>query len=201
MSYALSVVLYPLFVPTYLMAGFVITYAQQVAPLSTHLACWLILGTLGFTCLIPMAILAVLILLGRVQNMDVTNRHERTLPYMLSLASLVCWACMLIRMRVPIFLSASAVSTILVLCIVMLINLRWKISVHLASAGGAVAMIVGMMLYFGISNPLWLIVSLVATLLLQYARIYLRAHTPAQVVAGWLLGLLTVLIPNLLLLW
>ena len=48
----------------------------------------------------------------------------------------------------------------------------------------------------GIGLP---VVLMVLALLLMYARIYLNAHTPLQVIAGFLLGLVLTLVPNCLL--
>jgi len=46
---------------------------------------------------------------------------------------------------------------------------------------------------------LWLpLVLMVLSLLLMYARIYLRAHDSMQVIAGFLFGLVMTFIPNLI---
>ena len=39
---------------------------------------------------------------------------------------------------------------------------------------------------------------LLVSLLLMYARLYLNAHTPMQVVCGYILGLICTFIPNLI---
>ena len=45
------------------------------------------------------------------------------------------------------------------------------------------------------------IVVLVLSLLLMYARIYLKAHTPMQVVCGYLLGLVFTFVPNVIMMY
>jgi membrane-associated phospholipid phosphatase len=42
---------------------------------------------------------------------------------------------------------------------------------------------------------------LMLALVLMYARLYLNAHSPLQVVGGFLLGLFCVFLPNLLLIY
>ncbi len=71
------------------------------------------------------------------------------------------------------------VATLLVYCI----NLRWKISIHCVGVGGAVGLGI---LAWGIDRA-WL--GLLAVLLVAWSRLYVRAHTRLQVVAGLGLGI------------
>lgn len=197
LAYALSVALYPLFVSTYIMLLFCWVFSHAVLPLPASY--WLLStgGTLLFTCLLPLIILGVMIKMGRVSNLDVTDRKERTIPYIYTMGCIGCWCFFLHLIRMPQYIVWSAVATLVVLIIVMLITLRWKISVHLSSMGGAVAMIMGIMMHCGIYRPSVVILLLGLSWLLMLARIRLNAHTPAQTVAGFLLGLIIVLIPNI----
>lgn len=198
LAYGWSILCYPLFVPTYTMVAFVLLFHHLVGPLPTGRI--LIASTVSFTCLIPLLILSTLIRLGKVQNLDVTRREERTLPYLVSLISLAMWAAVLFLIPTPRFLRASAVSTILILCLIVLVNLRWKISIHLCSMGSATALAISYILYFGLPATTVVLSMLLIAFLLMCARIYLQAHTPEQTVVGYLVGLLAVLIPNLLIL-
>lgn len=98
----------------------------------------------------------------------------------------------------PNFVLASVITTIVLLLIVTFITRYWKISAHLSSAGGALAMVMGIMLNLGLYSHSLLVVLLVLAWLLMLSRIYLEAHTPLQTVCGFLLGLIMVLIPNLI---
>jgi membrane-associated phospholipid phosphatase len=65
--------------------------------------------------------------------------------------------------------------------------------------GGLLGGICSLALYYAIL-PLWPIIGvLLLSLLVMYARLLLDAHTPLQVIAGYLLGLLCTLTPNLIL--
>lgn len=198
LAYLWSVVCYPLFTTSIVMAIFCAVFSRYVLPLPASYWALAIGGTAFFTGLLPLSILLVMMRLGRVQNLDVTDRRERTLPYLYTLVCVCAWCFFLHAIRLPQFIVWSGVATLVVLLLVMLITLRWKISVHLSSMGGAVAMILGMMMQYGIYSA-WVIVLLFTiSWLLMLARIRLNAHTPSQTVAGFLLGLFCVLVPNIL---
>jgi membrane-associated phospholipid phosphatase len=82
---------------------------------------------------------------------------------------------------------------------VTIINHWWKISAHLTGIGG----LLGGICSYGIcysTLPFYpILIVLILALLLMYSRIHLRAHTPMQVVCGFLLGLLFTCIPNMIL--
>jgi membrane-associated phospholipid phosphatase len=76
--------------------------------------------------------------------------------------------------------------------------LKWKISAHLTGIGGLLGGVCSFALYYS-TLPLGLVITiLTASLILMYARLYLHAHTPLQVVCGLLLGILSTFIPNLI---
>jgi membrane-associated phospholipid phosphatase len=70
------------------------------------------------------------------------------------------------------------------------INLKWKVSIHMLGMGGIVGTIIGLILRYQIDA-----IQLVMTLVLLsgivgYSRLRLDAHTPLQVYVGFILGTL-----------
>jgi len=194
---ALSVLLYPLFVPTYGIALFCWAFNQQVFPLATVWALVAIFGTLVLTCLLPMSAIWILIRKGEVQNMQIDNAGERTVPYLYTALGFGFWSYLMTAiLHAPIYLGFVVCGATLAIFVITLINRWWKISAHLTGLGGLVG---GLMAYcLGIGAlPTWgtLVLWFGITLLLMYARIYLKAHTASQVSAGWLLGLFCTFIP------
>lgn len=202
MAYGLSVVLYPLFTPTYLMVAFCLLFSAQKMPLPGQYWAFAVGGTALFTLVVPLVILLVMMAQGRVTNLDVSNREERLVPMVYAVVSFGFWCAYLDAvLRVPSFMFWTAVCSVLALVTCAVISIWWKISAHLASMGGVVGMSVGYLLYFGLNAPAAVCGLLVLTLLLMYARIYLNAHTPLQTVCGFLLGLIFTLTPNIILLY
>ena len=193
----LSYILYPLFVPTYGVALFCYSFQRAVLPLTTAWIIVAIAGTFVFTCLIPMTTIWILTRAGKVQNMQIKNAAERTTPYIYTTLAFSFWLYFMVSiLRAPVYLGWIAIGATVAIALVALINLWWKISAHLTAFGGLFG---GLMTYcLGINGiptlgtlALWLGLSL----LLMCARLRLYAHTPAQVCAGWLLGMTCTFVP------
>lgn len=197
MAKGLSVVLYPLFVPTYGMGLFCYAYHTQVAPLATPWLIVAIIGTFVFTCLLPITAIWILTRQGKVDSMQIENANQRTTPYLYSAVAFAFWDYLIIAiLHAPDYLCFIAVGATVAICLVALINTYWKISAHLTGLGGLLGGILAYCLGIG-AIPTWgtLVLWLGLALVLMYARLYLKAHTPAQVCAGWLLGILCTFLP------
>ena len=69
-----------------------------------------------------------------------------------------------------------------------LINLRWKISIHMTGIGGLFGLIYG--LSYSMNMPMIYLLMIIAVIagVLGMSRMLLKAHTPAQVYVGFLSG-------------
>jgi len=124
---------------------------------------------------------------GHVGAYDVPERSQRNVPYLFSIAT------SLVGMIVLMLLDASMFLWGLLWCysantlILASINRFWKISAHMMGAAGPLSALAP------ITGP-WLIVTAPFLVLLGWARVHLRSHNVAQVVAGTLAGvILTIL--------
>jgi membrane-associated phospholipid phosphatase len=136
-----------------------------------------------------------------VKDLYINDPRERTVPYLYAAMGFVFWSYLLLKiLHAPLALSCVAVGATAAIGIVTLINRRWKISAHLAGLGGLIGGIFSYCLSIG-AIPTWgtLFLWLALSLALMVARLYLDAHTPAQVCAGWLLGLACTFLPYCLL--
>lgn len=194
----LSVVLYPLFVPTYGIILFCLARALHAGtPLPMIWSLVAIIGTFLLTCVLPVTAIWILMRKGSVTNMQIENARERTMPYLYTIMGFVFWAYLIISvLKAPLYLSCIAVGAVVAISLVALINHWWKISAHLTGFGGLVG---GILCYcLGIGGfPSWalLIGLLSVSWVLMWARLYLDAHSPAQVCTGWLLGIACTFIP------
>lgn len=196
----LSILLYPLFVPTYGMLLFCAAFSANFFGLPSAFWWVSIGGTLLLTCIIPITAILLLIRRGSVSDLYMEQATERTTPYIYTVFCFAFWCYfMYSALRVPTYILLTGIGATMALIIVALVNRRWKISAHLSSLGGLVGGVMSFCMCTGLMPSIWLIISLLAlSLLLMYARLYLHAHTPLQVVCGFLLGLLFTFIPNLI---
>ena len=197
---ALSILLYPLFIPTYGLA--LCCYADAVREVQISPVYWIVAigGTFVLTCVLPLTAILIMMRRGEVKDLQIENAAERTMPYVYAVMGFVFWCYLLIGiLHMPLYINAVGIGETVALALVTFINRYWKISAHLTATGGLFGGIMSYCLGTGIL-PTWgtLCFWLVLALLLMYARLWLRAHTPTQVVVGWLLGLVCTFIPYLI---
>ena len=197
----LSILLYPLWIPTYGMMLFCLSLRGMGLPLPIGYTMLLIGSTFCLTAVVPLLIILYLKKKGMISDLYIDKAEERTLPYLFTAGCYaVWWSFMHHQLHMPPTLCLIAVGAVIAIAAVALINRQWKISAHLTGWGGLMGGIAAY--YLSISHMpslLWMSVLMGLSLLLMYARIYMQAHTPLQVVTGWLLGIMTTFIPNLLL--
>lgn len=192
-----SVVLYPLFIPTYGVGLFCYAHGIHIAPLNGIWIAVVITATFLLTCLLPITAIWIMMRKGSVKDFNIDNAEERTIPYIYSAIGFGFWSYFLVSiLHAPIFLSYIAIGATFAIAVIAIINSHWKISAHLTGLGGLVG---GIFCYcLGISAiPTWGTFGLWfgITLLLMWARLRVNAHTPAQVAAGWLMGLSCTFLP------
>ncbi len=195
----LSILLYPMLIPTYAVGILCWAISSYTMPLPATYVWVALLGTFFLTCCIPLSTILLLIKQKAITDIYLYNPAERRLPYIYSLFACGFW-CFFLQsvLHLPHIIIAMAIASTLVLLCVMIITHWWKISAHLSFMGTLVASVIGYSWHTSI-NPLWLISILLAlTLLLMYARIYLKQHTTAQVIAGFTLGFSLTLLSTLL---
>lgn len=193
----LSVIMYPLLIPTYGMILFYIGFTLQMFPLPTHYWMVLIFGTLFFTGLLPLSLILIMIKRGHIKDIYITEPNERTMPYVYTSMGFAFWTYFLYAVcQAPTFIVLVALGATVAIGLVALINLKWKVSAHLTALGGLLGGVCSFCLYCS-TLPQWLIILLlVINFVAMCARLKLNAHTPLQLVAGFLLGLLCTFIPD-----
>lgn len=194
----ISIVLQPLLMPVY---GIILLMNMDVFsyfPISWKLIA--IAGTFLFTALLPAAPILWMMKRGEVNDLFISRREERTLPYVFSIIAYIFWAFFLwYTLGLPMFMVGMGIGAAISILLVALINLKWKISAHLSGIGGVVGGVFGICYRMQI-NPIWLfILVLFLSALVALSRIQLKAHTPAQTGAGFIVGFVSIFFPCLLL--
>ena len=158
-----------------------------------------IAGTAILTLIIPIILLVFLWRKGYIDSLHIDNAKQRTTPYIYTLICYGFWAYFVrVTVKMPTFMLLVAIGAMVALLAVTIINHWWKISAHLTGIGGLLGGIFSFALNYSTLPLMLIIIVLLLSLLLMYARLYLQAHTPMQVVCGFLLGLLCTCIPTLI---
>lgn len=115
-------------------------------------------------------------------------RQNRFMPYLIYLLYYVFTLHVLNRFHLPHYMSGILVASLLIQGSCLLINTKWKISMHAAGAGGVVGALIAYSLVFYFNPLWWLSISILIAGLVGTSRMILRQHNLWQVVAGTLLG-------------
>jgi len=145
------------------------------------------------TCVLPLSLIPLFLLLGVIKSVYMENRKERLFPTLFTGFFYLLGYFFLMRIPiVPTFIQGFMLATIIAICIALGITFFWKISMHMIGIGGLTGALLALSFRFGLD--IWIIFSAVIILsgLLGASRLYLKAHTPMQVHAGYLLGAIVV---------
>ena len=129
---------------------------------------------------------------GKVSDPGLNNRNERTIPFIISAVSYILCFIYLRMLNAPYWLTNFSAAGLAIAITACLINLKWKISIHLAAMGGLTGFILRLMVSGQTLRPTfyWLLAAIVATGLTGTSRLILERHTPSQVGAGVVAGVL-----------
>ena len=188
----LSTVLSPLLMPTY--GVFLVLWVSVLCllPYGTRVAVLLI--CMGITCILPLIFLSVLRHFKLVKNLHVDIREQRLIPYLFTVLCYAVAAYYLYYCHSPQWFVMFMVGSAIAVLLMALINLKWKVSAHMAGIGGIVALVYQLHVQ-GLSafDLLWLLCFIIIVAgALGSARLALRRHTLWQVLAGVVVGFLSV---------
>lgn len=173
---------------TYAAAIFLFVLPSDFQPVSPELP-WKILGLLFIsTVLMPLTFVFMMLRMGRIDTMQMERQRERNWP-LLTTAMIYAGGYYAIRSRaVPDFIQLFLLGAVIGMLLALVVNLKWKISLHMIGIGGLCGGITAAFM-LGIDGNLWLAAGcFLAAGLLGTARLYLHAHSPVQVLAGFLTG-------------
>ena len=156
--------------------------------------------TLLFFVIVPVGYALWMVHCGRAASLEMSDRGTRTRlftgGFLSYLAGLVL-TCAIGQTAMPLVTALMACYALNIL-LVLLVNLRWKISAHVAAGAGFISM-----LFFihqrawrapldsaALFQPVWLWGLALLVPLLMWARLRTQSHTRGQVAAGAALGLL-----------
>jgi len=194
-----SILLYPMWMPLYGVILFCVAARKLLPILPASYMGMCIAGTAVLTLIIPIILLVFLWRKGYIDSLHIDNAKQRTTPYIYTLICYGFWAYFVrVTVKMPTFMLLVAIGAMVALLAVTIINHWWKISAHLTGIGGLLGGICSFALNYSTLPLMLIIIVLLLSLLLMYARLYLQAHTPMQVVCGFLLGLLCTCIPTLI---
>ena len=147
-----------------------------------------------FTILMPTVSIFLFRKINGIARHELEQRKKRYIPILLTILSYIfCWL-MMRRLNLPPYMVGIIFSALLVSVICMIANLKWKLSEHMAGAGGVIGGLVAFSELFSYNPVGWLCIFILIAGVLGSARIVLRHHTLGEVLAGFVVGLVCTLL-------
>jgi len=145
-------------------------------------------GAFISTAVLPALFILLMIKSGAATDLELSDRRERVVPYLIIITSLVSCIFFMHKMRLPFWLISIMIGACIALLIALCINFFWKISAHSIGIGGLLGAVMGISSIHMINPYIGFIILIMVAGLVGTARVYLKRHTPMQVYAGTALG-------------
>ncbi|QHT67913.1 hypothetical protein GXP67_15335 [Rhodocytophaga rosea] len=188
---ALSALLHPLLMPT-LLFSILLYFSPAIFGIANEAMQWRLLMLIAFTTfLIPLLSMLLMFRVRSISSLTLDNKNERFMPFLITTLFYMVTTYLFLRQMQGYFTMIVVLSSITFsIALVTLITVFWKISAHSVGICGMIGFLFGFYQKYADPQLFYpiLVVILLAGLLMS-ARLYLNAHTPAQVFAGGLLGL------------
>ena len=179
-----------LFTPLYLsMLGIIILFVFSyfsLFPLSFKVS--VILLVYLFTILLPSLLIRSYRKYQGWTPIQLGTRERRMVPYVISICCYLMGLYVMSIFRIPHFMSGILIAALIIQLSCSFVNIWWKISTHSAGIGGVTGALLAFSLRFNFNPVWWLCLVILLAGAVGTSRIILRQHTVAQVVYGFLLG-------------
>ena len=152
---------------------------------------WTLVGLFSvLTIVLPFVSILLLRLTSNLSGFAMEERRERLWPLIFTAVyygATVYWFAFRLQVSTPMLAILTAIFC--TIAAMTIITLFWKISVHSAGAWGGVGILLGILHNSAEFQLVWiLLITILLAGLLSSARLYLKAHSFSQVLAGGLAG-------------
>lgn len=185
---ALSIIFQPVFVPIYSLV--ILYHANTYITYAIPQDVWkfIFIITLLNTVVFPMGVFYYFLRSGLIESLHMHSAKERSLPFLSMIVFHLSTFYVFSRIPVPDLFLNLILGAALSVATAFVINLKWKISIHMLGMGGIVGTIIGIVLRYQVEAVPLVMALVLLSGLVGYARLKLNAHTPLQVYAGFVMG-------------
>ncbi|MCX6231535.1 MAG: hypothetical protein NTZ33_08320 [Bacteroidetes bacterium] len=184
----ISYIFHPLLMPVYTFGILfnVKTYFASVFTSQGKLIIMLFIFIATF--IFPAVMTFFLLKLGKISSLQLEKREERTLPFLFSIIFYFGAFYMMRNAGIPAIYYFIMLAATMMVIMALIINFRFKISVHTMAMGALTAILTAVSYRFGIELLLLIVISIILSGLVAFSRLTLHAHRTSEVYSGWLLG-------------
>lgn len=188
----ISVILHPMFIITWAMLVMFNLNAYFVLIVPEQLRWTIILLVFGNTALLPFILVWIMAKRNIISSMQLPLREERTWPFLIFAIFYASTYFLMRNIGLPQLYYLFIAGGLATIVLAILINLFWKISIHMIGIGGLTGGFLVLSYRNLINEPVLIILLILLSGLVGFARLQSNTHSPAQVYTGYLLGFFTV---------
>jgi len=182
-----TILFHPLFMPAY---GLIIIFTAPTLfyflppPVKKILLLVVVINNI----MVPVALIPFFRYRNIISSWKMDNRSDRVIP-LLSVSILYFITSFIVaRFGIPLLIKAYIHSVSILSLAILIINFRYKISIHSAGAGALTGLVISLGIVMGENLILYLIPVLLVSGLIMTSRLKLNVHNPGQVYSGFLAG-------------
>ena len=142
-----------------------------------------------FTILTPTITIFLFRKINGFARQELSERKKRYVPILLTIISYVFCLLMMRKLNIPWYMTGIIFVSLVISIICILVNLKWKLSGHMAGMGGIIGGLVSFSALFSYNPVVWLCLFILIAGILGSARIVLGHHTLGEVLSGFVVGL------------
>ena len=184
-----SYIAHPLLVP--ILCLLVISNSgTYVADLDHRFTQFIYMSVFIFTLLLPAGLIPLFYFFGLTRNVHFSERRERLIPMYITLIFYLAAYFLVKKLPVSAVYQSFLFAACLSILFLLGISYFWKISAHMVGWGGLTGLILMLSLRFNTDLMLFLILGIIFSGIIGYARLKLNAHNSLQIYSGYMLGFL-----------
>ena len=142
-----------------------------------------------FTILTPTITIFLFRKINGFARQELSERKKRYVPILLTIISYVFCLLMMRKLNIPWYMTGIIFVSLVISIICILVNLKWKLSEHMAGMGCIIGGLVSFSALFSYNPVVWLCLFILIAGILGSARIVLGHHTLGEVLSGFVVGL------------
>lgn len=171
-------------------------YFTQFIPTNFKLTLYGLIA--AFTCFMPALNAFFLLRNGFIKSLQMETKEERRIPFITTAIFYFSTYYLLNHNSIPVVIKLMILGATMSIVLAYFINFFWKISAHMIGMGGIVGAMIGISIRLHFDQNFLILILILLSGILGFARLQLKSHQPMQIYAGFFLGAICELVLLLL---
>jgi hypothetical protein len=190
----ISILFHPLLFPSYftLLIFNLNNYISLLIPAGAKFVIFSMIFITTF--IFPAIFILIIKRKGLIKSLQMESREERVYPYTIAAIFNFSAFYMIKQIQIPeeYYLLLLGSGALILICLV--INFNTKISAHMVGAGGLTGALIGISMRLNIDLVVLIVLAILCSGLIGFARLKLNAHKPFQIYLGFICGMIVMTI-------